>query len=185
MSKDSRRAATVIATPKAVAPVRVRLKRISCLHAKPYPPHGQEQQWWQQLKDAFGTASSAFVEASLHQLIAAAKLPGSGISEIAVNASLAFIEGERPRGEVEAALLIQMACTHCASMAVFGTLGGAHGPARNIAVKASAAARLSRTFALQMEALRRWRNGGSQVVRVEHVHVNEGGQAIIGSVASR
>jgi hypothetical protein len=26
------------------------------------------------------------------------------------------------------------------------------------------------------------RNGGSQIVRVEHVHVNEGGQAVIGNV---
>jgi hypothetical protein len=32
-------------------------------------------------------------------------------------------------------------------------------------------------------ALRRLRNGGSQFVRVEHVHVNDGGQAVIGAVA--
>ncbi len=36
--------------------------------------------------------------------------------------------------------------------------------------------------AAQVEALRRLRNGGSQTVRVEHVHVNEGGQALIGNV---
>ena len=41
---------------------------------------------------------------------------------------------------------------------------------------ASAAARLLRAYATQVEALRRLRNGGSQTVRVEHVHVNEGGQ---------
>ena len=29
------------------------------------------------------------------------------------------------------------------------------------------------------------RNGGQQVVRVEHVHVNDGGQALIGNVKSR
>jgi hypothetical protein len=28
----------------------------------------------------------------------------------------------------------------------------------------------------------RLRNGGSQFVRVEHVHVNEGGQAVIGNL---
>jgi hypothetical protein len=50
------------------------------------------------LKNAFGTASSAFVDASLQQLIAAAWLPNSGISETAVNASLAFIEGAKPQG---------------------------------------------------------------------------------------
>jgi hypothetical protein len=51
------------------------------------------REWWHRLQNAFGTASSAFVAASLQQLIAAARLPNSGISEIAVNASLALIEG--------------------------------------------------------------------------------------------
>ena len=32
----------------------------------------------------------------MQQLFAAARLPDSGISEIAVNASLAFIEGAKP-----------------------------------------------------------------------------------------
>jgi len=53
--------------------------------------------------------------ASLQQLIAAARLPNSGIFEIAVNASLAFIEGAKPRDEIECALVIQMACTHSAA----------------------------------------------------------------------
>ena len=48
---------------------------------------------------------------------------------------------------------------------------------------ASAAARLLRTYTMQVESFRRLRNGGSQFVRVEHVHVNEGGQAVIGAVA--
>jgi hypothetical protein len=54
-------------------------------------------------------------------VIAAARLPQrGGISEVAVNASLAFIESAKPRDEVEAALVIQMACTHTATMAVLG-----------------------------------------------------------------
>ena len=79
--------------------------------------NGQRREWWHRLQNAFGTASSAFVAASLQQLIAAARLPNSGISEIAVNASLAFIEGAKPRDEIECALVIQMACTHSAAMA--------------------------------------------------------------------
>jgi hypothetical protein len=55
-----------------------------------------------------------------------ARLPGSGISEIAVNASLAFIEGAKPQGEVEGALVLQTACTHTAAMAVLATFAGAH-----------------------------------------------------------
>jgi hypothetical protein len=42
--------------------------------------------------------------------------------------------------------------------------------------------KLARTFNLQLEALKRLRSGGEQKVRVEHVHVHEGGQAIVGNV---
>jgi len=35
---------------------------------------------------------------------------------------------------------------------------------------------------MQMEVFRRLRNGGQQFVRVDHVHINDGGQAIIGNV---
>jgi hypothetical protein len=47
-----------------------------------------------------------------------------------------------------------------------------------------AAARLLRAYATQVETIRRLSSGGSQVVRVEHVHVNEAGQALIGNVSS-
>ena len=77
-----------------------------------------------------------------------------------------------------------MACTHSVAMAVLSRLGGAAGGDRSVAAMASAAARLLRAYAAQVEALRRLRNGNSQIVRVEHVHVNEGGQAMIGNVNS-
>ena len=48
---------------------------------------------------------------------------------------------------------------------------------------AFAAARLLRAYATQVEALRRLRHDGSQTFRVEHVHVNDGGQALIGNVS--
>jgi hypothetical protein len=103
---------------------------------------------------ALGTASSAFVVASLQRLIAAARLPNSGISEIAVNASLAFIEGAKPRDEIECALVIQMACTHSAALAVLNRLGGA-ARERTVAAMASAAARLLRAYTGQVETWRR------------------------------
>jgi hypothetical protein len=46
------------------------------------------------------------------------------------------------------------------------------------------AAKLSRTFAAQVEALSRYRGKGQQKVVVEHVHVHSGGQAIVGEVAA-
>jgi hypothetical protein len=42
--------------------------------------------------------------------------------------------------------------------------------------------KLTRTYAAQMEALRRYRSGGEQKMTVQHVHVAEGGQAIVGNV---
>jgi hypothetical protein len=42
--------------------------------------------------------------------------------------------------------------------------------------------KLARTFATQMEALKRYRTGGEQKVTVQHVSVSEGGQAIVGNV---
>ena len=42
--------------------------------------------------------------------------------------------------------------------------------------------KLTRTFATQVEALKRYRSKGEQKVTVEHVTVNEGGQAIVGNV---
>ena len=182
MSQKSRGSITSVETRKAPPPVKVRLKRLNCNEAIPYPPDGQAREWWQRLRNAFGTASSAFVQASLYQLITAARLPGGGLSEIAVNASVAFIENAKPKDEVESALLIQMACTHTAAMSVLATFAGGFSYGRDVPLKASAAARLMRAYATQVETLRRLRNGGSQVVRVEHVHVNEGGQALIGNV---
>jgi N-methylhydantoinase B/oxoprolinase/acetone carboxylase alpha subunit len=164
-------------------PVRIRLRRINASYAKPYPPDGLKKTWWGQLNAALGTTSSAFVDATLQQLIEAARLPDGAISETAVNAALAFVENAKATGEVESSLLIQMACTHMAAMAVLGRVAGANGGSRNVSMMASASSKLLNAFAHQCETLRRLRSGGSQFVRVEHVHVSDGGQAIIGNVA--
>lgn len=165
-----------------MAPVRVKLERINCDIAKSLAPEGDHEAWLDRLKAALGTASMEFVSATLFQLQAAARLPNSGLSEIAVNAALAMIESERPRGETECALVVQMAAVHAASMAVLGRIGGGHGGDRHVLAAATAVSRLSRTFAILVETLRRLRNGGSQVIRIERVDVRDGGQAVIGNV---
>ncbi len=49
-------------------------------------------------------------------------------------------------------------------------------------VNLTAASRLSRTYVALLEGLSRHRGKGQQVVRVEHVTVQAGGQAIVGAV---
>jgi hypothetical protein len=134
------------------------------------------------LKAALGTTSSDFVNATLVQIQNASRMPSGGISETSVNAVLAFIEAAEPKNEIEAALAIQMACTHAVAMAVLSRLGGAYGGDRHVAIMASAGARLLNAFTAQIEAMRRLRNGGSHYMRVEHVHLEPGAQAIIGNL---
>jgi hypothetical protein len=171
-----------VATGNRSAPVQVKLRRLSANHAQAYPPDGETEVWWGRLKNALGTSSDAFVDASLRQLQSAAQLPNGGISETALNAALAIVEAAAPKNEIEAALAIQMAATHAASMSVLPRFGGGGGSERRLIAVASAAARLLQAYATQVETLRRLRHGGSQLVRVEHVHINEGGKALIGNV---
>jgi hypothetical protein len=167
------------------SPVQVRLKRINANYSKPYPPDGLAKEWWARLKKALGTSSSHFVNAALLQLQNAARTPYAGVSETAVNAALAMIEAFAPRDEIEGALAIQMACTHSAAMVVLSSLGAGGGSDRRVAALGSAAGRLLKAYAMQVEVLRRLRHGTGQYVRVEHVHIHEGGQAVIGNVRAR
>ena len=94
---------------------------------------------------------------------------------------LAVIKGIEPQDQVESMLAAQMAAIHMATMTFARRL--AH--VDNIAQQDSAERafnKLARTFTTQIEALKRYRTGGQQTVRVEHVTVNEGGQAIVGNV---
>jgi hypothetical protein len=44
--------------------------------------------------------------------------------------------------------------------------------------------KLTRTFAAQMSALKDYRSKGEQKMTVQHVHVADGGQAIVGNVSA-
>jgi hypothetical protein len=91
---------------------------------------------WDRLKAALGTTSSDFVDATLVQIQNASRMLCGGISEISVNAVLAFIEGVEPKNEMEAGLATQMACMHAVTMAVLSRAGGAYGGDRHVAMMA-------------------------------------------------
>src|SRR5271157_2533343 len=96
---------------------------------------------------------------------------------------LAVVKGSEPREQIEAMLASQMAAVHNATMTFARKL--AH--VENIPQQDSAQNafnKLSRTFAAQVEALKRYRSGGEQKMTVQHVHVAEGGQAVIGNVST-
>jgi len=94
---------------------------------------------------------------------------------------LSVIKGIDPRDQLEAMLAAQMAAVHMATMTFARRLMHVENlPQQDSAERAFN--KLARTFAAQVEALKRYRTGGEQTVRVEHVTVNGGGQAIVGTV---
>ncbi len=101
--------------------------------------------------------------------------------DMQLNGMLATVVGIQPRDDVEAMLAAQMAVTHELTLVMAKRLAKAENiPQQDSAERAFN--KLGRTFATQIEALRRHRHGGQQKVTVEHVTVNGGGQAIVGNV---
>ncbi len=86
-----------------------------------------------------------------------------------------------PRDVVERLLAVQMATTHVAVIRAARRMAGAD-HLTQLEAHTTAHTKLSRTFLAQMEALKRHRSKGQQVVRVERVTVEAGAQAVVGQV---
>ena len=144
------------------------------------PDHPESKTAYRLIADALGTRDYDFLNGLLQQLGNVGS-QGAKIDERGLNFMLSIVKGIEPRDQMEAMLAAQMAAVHNATMNFARRL--AH--VDNIQQQDSAERafnKLARTFAAQLEALKRYRSAGEQTVRVEHVTVNEGGQAIVGNV---
>jgi hypothetical protein len=134
------------------------------------------------LGEALGTYDIDFVAALLGQL-ASASSRGPDVDEKALNFLLSVVKSIKPRDQLEAMLAAQMGVIHTAIMTFGRKLAHVETlPQQDSAERALN--KLSRTYATQMEALKRYRSSGEQKVTVQHVSVNEGGQAIVANVTS-
>ena len=144
--------------------------------------HADEYTGWMLLANTLGTADFDFTEGLLMQLVNAGSQGGTP-DPIGMRFMLSVVQGIAPKDEMEAMMAAQMAAVHMATMTFARRL--AH--TENIPQQDSASNafnKLARTFAAQMEALKRHLTGGEQKVTVQHVTVNEGGQAVVGSVST-
>ncbi len=129
---------------------------------------------------ALGTAEPVFFRGLLHELVNVAN-PGREVDADKTNYALTLVRGIGPQDQVEAMLAGQMAAVHMATMTFARRLGHAENiPQQDSAERAFN--KLCRTFAAQVAALKGYRSTGEQKVTVQHVQVNEGGQAIVGNV---
>ncbi|MDP2601779.1 MAG: hypothetical protein Q8S00_04200 [Deltaproteobacteria bacterium] len=143
--------------------------------AHPDQMHGQFL-----LMDALATGEVDFYVELLSQLTNAS-VQGQRVSEQQLNFLIAVIKGIEPQDQLETMLAVQMAVVHMLTMTFARRLNNVD----NIPQQDSAERtfnKLARTFAVQVEALKRYRTGGEQKVTVEHVTVNQGGKAIVGNV---
>ena len=130
--------------------------------------------------NAIGAEDDEFMYGFLDQLINAGK-PGRTPDDKGVNFMLSVVKGIKPRDQIEAMLASQMAAVQMATMTFARRLA----QVENIDHQDSAIrgfTKLTRCFTAQIEALKKYRSNGQQKVTVEHVTVNEGGQAIVGTV---
>lgn len=96
----------------------------------------------------------------------------------------AIVREIAPRDAIEQMLSVQMATTHVALVRQGKRMARAD-QLPQFEAHERAYNKLARTYTTQMEALRKHRNGGKQTVTVQHVHVEDGGQAIVGHVDTR
>ena len=127
-----------------------------------------------------GTCDTNFM-AGVHGQIARIGSHRTQVDEGNSNFVLSVVRGVQPRDELEALLAVQMGAIHSATMMMARRLNHVETiPQQDAAERALN--KLARTYAMQMEALKRYRTSGQQKVTVEHVTVNAGGQAIVGTV---
>ncbi len=106
------------------------------------------------LMKALGTTSDDFFEGLVKQLVNAGS-QGSAPDEKGMNFMLAVVKGIEPRDQVEAMLAAQMAAVHNATMTFARRLAHVESIRQQDSAQ-TASNKLARTFAAQVEALKRY-----------------------------
>jgi hypothetical protein len=134
------------------------------------------------LYEALATTDEAFFDGMVSTMIDATMRRGEPEPKM-LNFMISVVKGIEPRDQLEAMMAAQMAAVHVAILSSARTLAHTSTiPQQDSAERT--VNKLARTFATQLEALKRYRSTGEQKVTVQHVTVNDGGQAVVGTVTT-
>ena len=97
-------------------------------------------------------------------------------------AVLGFLAGINPKDTTEGMMAAQLYASHAGAMECYRRAMAPDNSMEASETYFSLAAKLTKANAAQVEALKKYRSNGQQKVVVEHVHVYQGGQAIVGNV---
>lgn len=103
--------------------------------------------------------------------------------EAYANQALALLADIKPQDAQEGMLVSQMIATHNLAMEMNRRALISEQTVEGVQSNINRSTKLMRTFTMQMEALQRKRNKATQVIQVQHVNIEAGGQAVVGNVA--
>ena len=139
--------------------------------------------FWPQMMEVTGSIDIDFFKTIISQV--SNTLPNSDSEEVS-NFTTALMHGLRPRDETEGVLIAQMAGTHNLIMEY---MRRAMIPKQYLEAAndySNRAYKLMNLFLKQVETLEKYRGkAAQQKVIVEHVHIHEGGQAVVGHIESK
>jgi hypothetical protein len=87
-----------------------------------------------------------------------------------------------PQDALEGMLAVQMVASHNLAMEMTKRALVDGQTVDGVTQNVNRATKLMNVFKSQVETLQKYRNKGQQVIKVQHVTVNDGGQAIVGNV---
>jgi hypothetical protein len=128
--------------------------------------------------------SNDFLDILLMQVVGSHPLhcfPEENREKVANHAAHALM-GIQPQGELKGMIAAQLVATHNVAMECYRRANLQNVPLKVRDCHLNQGNKLSRTFVTLLEALNKHRGKGQQKVTVEHVHVHQGGQAIVGHV---
>lgn len=141
--------------------------------------------WWARFGTATGSTRSLAQQSTSRALL---RIVGVGSRSPAheLETALAHTLDIGPRDGLEGMLVAQMVAVNIVGMDCLARSVQDGVSAEVAEVSSRRAERLLRLFSAQAEALSRYRGKGpsEQKVTVEHVHVHEGGQAVVGNVTT-
>jgi hypothetical protein len=130
------------------------------------------------LMRAIGTSDPRFCNGLLMQLAKISATHGQPPDEQVLNFLVSVLRGIGPRDQLETMLGAQMAAVHQLAMDFARRLGNTE----DLIVQEHHERtfnKLTRTFAAQVECLKKYHSTGEQRMVVEHLNVAQGGQAVV------
>jgi len=134
------------------------------------------------LLSKYGTNDEDFLNLLINQIRTAITPQKTENALLLINGALAMYQGIKPKDEIECLLVAQMIATHCIAMEKLKLAMLKEQTFEGVNANINHVTKLTRTFVAQVEALKRYRTGGKQTIQVQHVNVNEGGQAVVGNI---